>query len=98
MVSTGHALDLRKLMVYPIPHGELFTLEVLLRITAAIEMMLMVLGAATGILFNRSVPFWGALGLLSFIAMNLFLAAGLRDLIGRLLARKGIRELVVILI
>src|SRR5205807_665997 len=30
MASTGHSLEIPKLKVYPIPHSELFTLEVIL--------------------------------------------------------------------
>src|SRR5581483_11878346 len=40
MASMGSALDTRKLLVYPIPPGELFGLEVLLRISTGIEMVL----------------------------------------------------------
>ena len=31
--SMGSALDMRKLMLYPVPHGKLFQVEVLLRLT-----------------------------------------------------------------
>jgi hypothetical protein len=33
--SMGSALELRKLIVYPIPHAKLFAIEVLLRLTTA---------------------------------------------------------------
>jgi ABC-2 type transport system permease protein len=95
MASTGHSLELRKLVVYPIPHSELFGLEVLLRVTTAIEMILMVLGALAGLLFNRHVPFWAPPTLLLFVVFNLFLSAGLRDMLGRIMARKRIREIMV---
>jgi ABC-2 type transport system permease protein len=95
MASTGMSLDLRRLVVYPIPHSQLFTLESVLRITAAIEMVVMVLGAVIGLLMNRAVPIWGGPSLVFFIAFNLLLSAGLRDLLGRLMARKRIRELLV---
>ncbi len=96
MASTGSSLELRKLMVYPIPHGSLFSLEVLLRVTAAVEMILMVGGAAIGSWFNRSIPVWAPLGLIVFIAFNLLLSAGLRDLLGRILAHRRIREVAVV--
>ena len=42
--SMGSSLDTRKLLVYPIPHRQLFLVEVLLRLTSSGEMV-MVLGA-----------------------------------------------------
>lgn len=95
MVSTGLSLDLRRLAVYPVPHSQLFAIEVLLRVTTAAEMLLMVAGAFIGLLFNPRLPFWCAFSLLIYVAFNLFLSAGLRDLIGRLFARKRIREVMV---
>jgi len=48
LISTGASLDLRKLVAYPIPTGDLFSIEVLLRVTAAIEMFIVLLGAGLG--------------------------------------------------
>ncbi len=95
MVSTGLSLDLRRLAVYPMPHSQLFTIEVLLRVTTAAEMLFMVAGAFIGLLFNPHLPAWCAFSLLIYVAFNLFLSTGLRDLIGRLFARKRIREVLV---
>ncbi len=95
MVSTGLSLDLRRLAVYPVPHSQLFTIEVLLRVTTAAEMLFMVAGAFIGLLFNHRIPAWCAFSLFIYVAFNLFLSAGLRDLIGRLFARKRIREILV---
>ncbi len=95
MVSTGLSLDLRRLAVYPVPHSQLFTIEVLLRVTTAAEMLFMVAGAFVGLLFNPHLPVWCAFSLVIYVAFNLFLSAGLRDLIGRLFARKRIREVMV---
>jgi len=44
----GASLELRKLQVYPIPAAELFSIEVMLRVTAAVEMLLIVIGLALG--------------------------------------------------
>jgi ABC-2 type transport system permease protein len=95
MVSTGSSLDIKKLLVYPIPTRELFGLEVLLRVSTGIETLLLLFGAAAGLLFNPAVPWWAALSLLVFAIFNLFLSAGVRDLLARLLARKRIREVMV---
>src|SRR4029079_17396404 len=67
MAASGASLDLLKLQAYPIPVSQLFGLEVLLRITAAIEVVLVLIGAGIGILRNPETPAWGALGLLPFI-------------------------------
>jgi ABC-2 type transport system permease protein len=82
--------------VYPIPHRELFRIEVALRVTSAIEMLLVTTGAAIGLLFNATVPAWGALAFLPFILFNLFLASAIRDLLQRLMGRKHVREMVIV--
>ena len=97
MASMGSSLDIRKLLVYPIPSRELFTLEVLLRASTGIEMLLLLIGAAAGLWLNPRIPAWAPLGLLPFVLLNLLCSAGVRDLLVRLLARKRVREVVVFL-
>jgi ABC-2 type transport system permease protein len=97
MASMGAALDMRKLLVYPIPNRELFALEVLLRISNGVEMLLLLGGAGTGLLLNPKVPFWAPLSLFFFVVFNLFCSAGVRDLLVRLLARKRVREIAALL-
>jgi len=92
MAASGAALDLRKLQVYPIPVSQLFGLEVILRVTAVAEVILVLIGAAIGIFRNPMTPAWGALGLLPFIGLNLVLGVGTRDTIARILARRRVRE------
>lgn len=92
MAATGASLDMRKLKAYPIPIRQLFAIEVLLRVTAAIEMLLVLSGAALGILLNPRLPSAGALALAPYIAFNLLLAVGVRDLVVRLFAHKQVRE------
>ncbi len=98
MASMGSSLDTKKLLVYPIPTGQLFTLEVLLRISTGVEMLLLLTGAGIGLLLNPRIPFWGPSALLVFVIFNLFCSAGVRDLLVRLLARKRIREIVALLL
>jgi ABC-2 type transport system permease protein len=98
MVSTGVSLDLMRLLVYPIPHVQLFTIEVLLRVTTCIEMLLLSSGLGIGILLNPQLPAWGAISVVVFACFNLFVSAGLKDLLGRLLVRRGFREGIVFLI
>jgi ABC-2 type transport system permease protein len=100
--SFGSALDLRKLLVYPVPRGKLFLVEVLLRLTTGSEMVLVAAGATAGLLRNNAIGSWAAAPRIlapvaAFLLLNLFLASGLRSLVERLLSRRRIREFLVIL-
>ena len=66
MAATGASLELRKLQVYPIPDAQLFAIEVMLRVTAAVEMLFITTGLAGGILWNPAIPKWTALALAPF--------------------------------
>ena len=92
LAATGAGLDLRKLLAYPIPPSQLFGIEVLLRVTASIEMALLMAGCGVGVAFNPALPGWAPLAVVPFVLFNLFLAAGLRDIITRVLANKRVRE------
>jgi ABC-2 type transport system permease protein len=98
--SLGSALDLRKLLIYPAPHGKLFFVEVLLRLTTGAEMILVLAGGLLGMAVNPKTRF-SAFALLAacllYIAFNLLLASGMRSLLERLLARRHVRELVMFL-
>jgi ABC-2 type transport system permease protein len=96
--SMGSSLDIRKLLVYPIRGTDLFGLEVVLRTSTSVEMLLLLMGAGIGLLLNPKMPRWAPLALLPFIALNLLCSAGVRDLLVRLLARKRVREIVVFLL
>src|ERR1700674_4912409 len=98
LAATGAALDLRKLRAYPIPASQLFSIEVLLRVPAAVEMILLLSGIVIGALFNPLLPKWSLLAAALWVLFNLVVAVGLRDLLGRLLARKRIRELAFFLL
>ena len=99
--SMGSSLDLRKLLLFPIPHRQLFGIEVLLRLATAAEMILMLGGGALGLLLNAAAPGWRtALGLAValpvFIVFNLFLSSGVRSVLERLLSRRRVREVLVL--
>ncbi len=101
--SMGSSLDLRKLLAYPIPHRKLFTVEVLLRLTTAVEMLIVLAGGMAGLVANDEAGGWRAavrIGLVvpPFIAMNLLLASGTRSVLERLLSRRRVREAAVLLI
>lgn len=97
--SMGSALDLRKLLAYPIPHPRLFVVEILLRLTSGCEMLLVLAGAGAGLQLNRAgrgglaVP----AALAVFALFNVLLASGVRSLLERLLMRRNVREVLVVL-
>jgi ABC-2 type transport system permease protein len=98
----GASLELRKLIVYSIPHRKLFTVEVLLRLTNCAEMLILIAGAAIGLLRN---PLYGAthavfvvFGALIFAATNILLSAGARHLLERLFLRTRLREVMMLLL
>lgn len=95
--AMGSALDVKKLLAYPIPYRELFALDVLLRISTGMEVLIVLLGTGTGLLLNPKIPVWAPLGLAPFIAFNLFLNGGIRDLLGRFLEHKRFREIAAFL-
>jgi ABC-2 type transport system permease protein len=97
LATTGSSLDLRKLRAYPVPQGRLFGIEILLRVTSAIEMVLLLAGMIIGTLLNPALPKWGPLAVL-FGLFNLILGVGLRDFFARQLARKRVAEVVVLLL
>jgi ABC-2 type transport system permease protein len=96
MASMGSTLEIRKLMVYPIPKSELFTLEVLLRVSTGVEMIVLITGAVVGLARNPKIPWWAPASLGVFVIFNLLCSAGVRDLLVRLLARRRIREIVAL--
>ncbi|WP_321475014.1 hypothetical protein [uncultured Paludibaculum sp.] len=95
LATTGVSLDLRRLIVYPVAPSKLFVIEVLLRVTTGIEVLILLAGGAVGLARSPIVPWWGPLVILPFCAFNLLLSAGIRDLLTRLLSRRGVREVVI---
>jgi ABC-2 type transport system permease protein len=101
--TMGSSLDLRKLLVYPAPHEQLFLIELLLRFATGIEMQMVLAGGAIGLLRNPASGGLAALPLLAgalliFALFNVLLASGTRSLLERLLARRKIREVVALLL
>jgi ABC-2 type transport system permease protein len=96
MASSGAFLDIRRLMVYPIAHAQLFRLETMLRVSVAVEAILLVAGAVVGLLLNPEARIWAPAALVIFVLFNLFLSTGMKQVLGRLWERKHVRELLVI--
>ena len=97
--NLGVSIQLRKLRIYPIPERELFLVELLLRLAAGVEVVLVLGALAVGLLLNPATRHWAVVPAFAlFIAFNLLLAAGLRGLFERLLAIRRVREVVVLVV
>lgn len=96
LVSSGMSLELKRLLVYPVSSQRLFFVEAVLRLTTGVEVLILMAGAAVGLWRHGQIPWWGPFFMVPFAVFNLLLSAGVRDLLTRLLARKGVRELVVL--
>lgn len=101
--SMGASLNLKKLLVYPIPIEQLFFVEVLLRIATCAEMLIMIIGAGIGIARNPEIGGWASVprilvAIVLFTGFNLLLSAGLRNLLERLLRRRRMREIMTLLL
>jgi ABC-2 type transport system permease protein len=96
--SMGRSLDLKKLAMYPVPHGKLFLVEALLCLTSTMEMTLVITGGLAGLIAKLGIAATPGILLAGvvFIAFNALLASGTRSLIGRLMSRRKIREVVIL--
>ena len=97
-LSSGWSLQLNKLQIYPVSTASLFSIEVLLRITSAPEMMVVLVGGFIGLLRHPAVPLWSPFALLLFIPLNLFLSLAIRELILHSFNRNRFREIVTLLL
>jgi ABC-2 type transport system permease protein len=97
--SLGVSLALEKLLIYPIPFRQLFTIEVLLRLSTSLEVVILLCGISTGLARNAAVPAWAPLlALPLYGAFNLLLSAGLRQALERVLARRRLREALLLVL
>ncbi|HEX4167584.1 MAG TPA: hypothetical protein VHZ55_19120 [Bryobacteraceae bacterium] len=92
-LSSGWSLQLNKLQIYPINDGTLFTIETILRVTSAPEMIIVLAGGLIGLLRHPHVPSLAPWLLLLFVPLNLFTQLGVRDLILHSFERNRFREL-----
>jgi ABC-2 type transport system permease protein len=101
--SMGAGLDLRKLLAYPLPHGSLFFIELLLRLASGAEMVLLLTGGTVGLLTNRSYGGIGAVPrilapVLLFVLFNVLVASGMRSLLERIMSRRKVREIAAVIL
>ncbi len=99
LASQGASLELKRLLAFPVPPGRLFALEILLRTSTCLEMILLMSGLAAGLVLNPALRSWAApLCLAVFVVFNLFMGAGLKYQLERWLARRHLREVLVLLL
>lgn len=96
MAASGLSLDLKRLMVFPMAYRKLFVVEAFLRISTGTEVLIVMAGVWAGLARSPLTPWWAAAFLGVYVVFNLVLSVGVRDLLSRLLARRGVRELVVL--
>lgn len=95
-LSGGWSLELNKILVYPIRRRTLFTMEVVLRLTTAPEMIIVLTGLAIGLLRRHDLAALPILLLALYLPLNLFLSLGVRGVVRRLLGRKRLKELALL--
>ena len=96
--SMGSSLDMRKLRIYPAPHAKLFWVEVLLRLTTGMEMVLVLAASVAALFRNPLTRGWNARlrrSLPPVHPFNLLLASGTRSLLERLLSKRRVREALI---
>jgi ABC-2 type transport system permease protein len=64
MASTGAGIDLKRVAVYPVSRREMFGLEVLLRLTTGVDMLLILIGTVVGLALNPALSLARPLALL----------------------------------
>lgn len=95
-VSFGLALDLKRLLIFPIRPNQYFLIELMLCLPTSIEAFSITVGVMAGLLLNPAVNGWLVLvaGIL-FLAFNLFLNVALRALVAKVAVKRIWRELLV---
>jgi len=97
-VSFGLALDLKRLLIFPIRPGQFFLLELLLCLPTSVEPILLFLGVATGVLRNPGATAWPILlAGAGFLTLNLCLSVALRSIVNRVSKARWWREGLVLL-
>lgn len=98
-LSLGVSIDMRKLTYYPVPTPTLFVVECLLRIWTGIEIIIVLCGLFLGLITAGSAhPTLLAVAFFLFVTLNVFISAGMRNLIERIFRKRLLREAVLILL
>ena len=96
-LSLGVSLEMSKVSIYPVSSLTLFAAECLLRLGTGAEIVLLLGGLFVGLVTAGSPHAMAlAAAFLLFGAFNVFLSAGIRNLIERLFQRRRVREIALI--
>ena len=96
-LSLGASLEMRKLALYPASVPTLFFMECLLRIWTAFEVLVVIAGLFLGLATAGALsPVRLLIGFVLFVAFNIFLSAGIRNLVERIFQKRMLREAVLI--
>ena len=96
-LSLGVSLEMSKVSIYPVSSRTLFAAECLLRLGTGAEIVLLLGGLFVGLVTAGSPHAMAlAAAFLLFGAFNVFLSAGIRNLIERLFQRRRVREIALI--
>ncbi len=96
-LTLGSSLQMGKLAHYPASTRTLFVVECLLRLWSGFEMILLLLGLFSGLAWAGSPHLAGlAAGFVLFVAFNVFLSAGTRNLVERIFQKRRLREVVLV--
>lgn len=98
-LSLGVSIDMRKLTYYPASTPTLFVVECLLRIWTGIEIIIVLCGLFLGLITAGSAhPGLLAVAFILFVTLNVFISAGMRNLIERIFRKRLLREAVLVLL
>ena len=97
-LSTGWSLQLTKLQIYPLPNNALFGIEVILRLTASPELILILLGGTFGLMRHPQFPLLAPLSILLLLPINLLLSLAVRELVLHSFERNRFREIFSLLL
>jgi ABC-2 type transport system permease protein len=95
-LSTGWSLQLKKLQIYPVRTGALFGIEVLLRITATPELVIVLLGGTIGLLRHPALPTFTPAAALLLLPLSLLLSLAVREMVLHSFERNRFREIFAI--
>jgi len=98
-LSLGVSLEMNKVMIYPVSIYTLFVAECLLRVATGFEIFLLLIGLFGGLAWAGSPCLAElALAFVLFVAFNIFLSAGVRNLVERIFQRRRLREIVLVVL
>jgi ABC-2 type transport system permease protein len=92
-VSFGLALDVKRLLVFPICPGQFFLLDLVLALPTSIEPLIVLGGVLAGLLRNPAVPaIYAIVAIMLFLCTNIFVGVAFRALVTKMSTLRWWRE------